>query len=235
MTVEGVFDKTGVHGPAAIRGPAAVRGLYPIIDLSIVGPDHAERLAGEILAANGVTVMQLRAKEASAASALRAAQALRRLTSSAGALFIVNDRCDIALASGADGVHLGDSDLAIEDARALLGRLAIIGASTHGVEEAERAERDGADYISLGPVFATRTKKDALSPRGLACLRDVKRAVKVPVAAIGGITEETLPEVIRCGADAVAMISEIALAKDPGAKTRRLLSIFGMRPALQLP
>jgi thiamine-phosphate pyrophosphorylase len=124
------------------------------------------------------------------------------------AVLIVNDHPDIALAADAAGVHLGQDDLPVKEARKIMGKRKIIGVSTHTVEQARNADRDGADYIGFGPVFHTTTK-DAGRPKGIEMLREVKRQVQIPVVAIGGITAENIGPVLETGADAVAVSSAI--------------------------
>ncbi|MBI5809733.1 MAG: thiamine phosphate synthase [Deltaproteobacteria bacterium] len=165
-----------------------ISGLYAIIDASIIKPDGMEKTAHAVLE-GGARIIQLRAKDFGGGAMLKAARLLRGLTSRYGALFIVNDRVDIALISGASGVHLGSDDIPAKDARALLGTTSIIGLSTHNLKEVEAAAGQGADYISFGPVFSTETKKDAQSPKGIEALKDAVRATRLPVVAIGGIGE----------------------------------------------
>ena len=133
-----------------------------------------------------------------------------RLSSAA---FIVNDHPDIAMAVEADGVHLGQDDLPVEEARKLMGGSRIIGVSTHSVEQARAAQSAGADYIGFGPIFTTKTK-DAGARQGIEGLRQVRKAVTLPVIAIGGINGGNLDEVLRAGADGVAVISAILAAPD---------------------
>lgn len=194
-----------------------IQGLYTIIDTTYTEPSEAARTAS-LLIKGGATIIQLRAKGILAAETLEAALAIRRATSDGGALFIVNDRIDVALIAGADGVHLGQDDIPAKDALSLLKGLAI-GISTHNESEARQAEADGATYISFGPIFPTRTKKDADTPKGLDRLREIKACVRLPIVAIGGITEESAVDVISAGADSVAMISELLTATDIRAKT----------------
>ncbi|MEE9613884.1 MAG: thiamine phosphate synthase, partial [Thermodesulfobacteriota bacterium] len=209
-------------------GSEKIRGLYAIIDTYFVGPGDIERVAGEIIE-GGARLVQLRAKGGGTASGefLKMAKTLREITAARGATFIVNDRVDVALMSGADGVHLGDEDLPVAEARKILGKEKIIGFSTHTVEEAVEAATLDVDYISFGPIFPTATKPDAREVVGIDMLKEVRGKIKLPVTAIGGITEETLPEVISAGADAVAIISgilEIPSSKDIRAKVAVLVS-----------
>ncbi len=153
------------------------------------------------------------------------AREVRQMTRAAGCRFIVNDRVDIALATQADGVHLGQEDLPLEVARKLMGREKIIGISTHDLAQAREAERGGADYIGFGPIFGTATKDTGYSSRGLAMLREVRQAVKIPIVAIGGVTEQNVTQVWEAGADAVAIISDLMGADDVAVKVRRILSL----------
>jgi thiamine-phosphate diphosphorylase len=151
----------------------------------------------------------------------RLAQSLLSLCSEAGVPFIVNDHADLALAVGADGVHIGQTDLSVPATRRLAGAAMIVGASTNNAEEARRAEKDGADYVSVGRLFETESKTDT-RPASTDTIREVKAAVSLPVCAIGGINESNLDEVIGAGADMVAVISAVCSAPDPRAAARRL-------------
>jgi thiamine-phosphate pyrophosphorylase len=137
----------------------------------------------------------------------------------------VNDHADLTLAAGADGVHVGQKDLSVAAVRRIVGRNKIVGASTNNVEEARRAEKDGADYISVGRLFETGSKEDT-RPATTATLRAVKAAVSVPVCAIGGINEANIDEVIAAGADMVAVISAVCGSADPRAAAERLVARF---------
>lgn len=172
----------------------------------------------------GATLVQLRWKPAPTAALIAAAREIRRLTREHGALFLVNDRVDVAMAADADGVHLGQDDLPLEAARRLLGPEAVIGVSTHDLDQARAAERDGADYVGFGPICETVTKSTGYAPRGLTALREARRAIHLPIVAIGGIREENAGEALAAGADAVAMISDLVLAADPADKVRRVLT-----------
>lgn len=149
---------------------------------------------------------------------------LRSLTKDFKAVFIVNDYVDIAFCVNADGVHLGQDDLPLKEARRILGKKKIIGISTHNLEQAIKAERDGADYIGFGPVFRTITK-DAGEPKGTDMLREVKTKVKIPVVAIGGINLKNISSVLSTGIDAVAVASAI-LAGDIEENVRRFIDII---------
>jgi thiamine-phosphate pyrophosphorylase len=161
---------------------------------------------------------------------LKAAKEIRAITLSYNAIFIINDRIDIALICDADGVHLGLADIDIIDARRLLGAEKLIGLSTHSINEAKEAIRLGADYISYGPIFKTQTKLDAHPPGGLDGLGEVSAAIKesrVPITAIGGVTQDSIAGTIATGASMVAVISEILLATDIPARVRELIKEIG--------
>lgn len=197
--------------------------IYPIIDT--LGDDQRSYpdLARAILAA-GAPFVQLRVKHLATGAFVAVAREVKALTDTAGAQLIINDRTDIARLVDAAGVHLGQDDLPVDAARAILGRGKIVGFSTHNLRQAEAAARTGiVDYIGFGPVFAT-TSKDRPDPvQGLDGLRRVRRAVALPIVAIGGITAATLPAVLDAGADAAAMIGEIVRAADVTATVRRLM------------
>jgi len=202
-----------------------VRGLYAIVDTDLVGPIRAVRVA-EALVEAGAGVLQLRAKTLQSGDFLALARRLRDICYGRGALFIVNDRVDVAIASGASGVHLGQDDIPVLEARRLLGREMVIGLSTHSLEQARLAGDTSADYISFGPVYPTSTKKDAEPALGLEALGKACSLVTKPLVAIGGITEDRLPGVLATGVEAVAMISHILLDRDPASKARRIMGMM---------
>lgn len=223
--------------PLAVSPPVALRhrlrGLYVITD-EHWGNRHAaeqrihdagQRAAnGHIAIARaalrgGAGIIQLRDKSASAAQLLPVARELRRLTQLSGALFILNDRVDMALACDADGVHLGPDDLPLADARRRLSPHCIIGASCGDIEEARRAAQRGADYIGAGAVFATTTKSDAGAPIGLENLRAITAATTLPVAAIGGIGQSNIAQVVEAGAVMACVVSAVSAAGDEAAMT----------------
>ncbi len=195
--------------------------LYAILDTSFSKGRSSISILREFLA-GGVKLVQLRAKELSSADFFSLAKEARQLTSEAGAMFIVNDRADIALACNADGVHLGQDDLPLRAVRKLLGPEKIIGISTHDLDQARAAELNGADYIGFGPIFGSTTKDTGYSPRGLEMLREIRQAVKVPLVAIGGINEKNVAEVWNAGADAAAIISDLMEAEDVAKKLERI-------------
>jgi thiamine-phosphate pyrophosphorylase len=154
---------------------------------------------------------------------LQLARETRAITQSYGCRFIVNDRVDIALACDADGAHLGQEDLPLHAAKKLLGDK-IIGVSTHDLMQAREAEQGGADYIGFGPMFGTTTKNTGYVARGLPMLSDLRQAVKLPIVAIGGITETNVANVWQAGADSAAIISDILGADDITSKIKRILA-----------
>lgn len=197
-------------------------GLYVITDPLVRDPVQTVRMALE----GGAKIVQLRDKQATTRQLVQTAQALRTLTRQHGALLIVNDRLDVALAVEADGVHLGQDDLPVALARRIAANTLIIGVSVETVEEAQRAQADGADYLGVGPMFATQTKPDAGAPVGPERLRAIKNAVAIPVFGIGGITLQNAGTVLSAGADGVCVISAIVGAPDPRVATRQFLALL---------
>jgi len=173
---------------------------------------------------SGARILQLRLKDYPSRDLLTIATAIAVLCRERGALFIVNDRADIARLAGADGVHVGQDDLPLAAARMIVGDNMIVGVSTHSVEQARAAESGGADYIGFGAIYSGGLKNVA-NAQGLERLRTVRAAVKLPIVAIGGITEATVPAVLEAGADAVAVITDIVRAPDLAAKVRALLAL----------
>ena len=172
-----------------------------------------------------IRVIQYREKDKDAGVMLEECQAIRELTRKAGCCFIVNDHVDIALLCEADGVHVGQEDLPLAAVRKLVGKERIVGVSTHRWSEAEAAIRGGADYIGVGPIFATATKTTT-PPVGFAYLEEAAEKVAIPTVTIGGINEKTLPEVRRRGARCCGIVSAITLASDIPAKIRKLRAIM---------
>jgi thiamine-phosphate pyrophosphorylase len=203
--------------------------LYAILDPEQTKDRAADTVLLELLE-GGIQWLQLRAKAMPPRDFLQLACAARRRTHSSGCKLIVNDRMDIALGCGADGVHLGQEDLPLHAARKLMGDR-IIGISTHDVEQAKEAEAGGADYIGFGPMFGTATKETGYSARGLDMLRRVREAVSIPIVAIGGITEGNVRQVWQAGADSAAIISDLLGADDVTDKIKRILALRQTRSA----
>jgi len=183
--------------------------LYLLTDPLLSNARPLDSVVEDALRA-GARMIQYRAKGIGIRDAFLEAGKLRTVTRAYGALFLINDHVDLALAVGADGVHLGQEDLPLVVARELLGKGRIIGVSTHNPEEARSAEQEGADYIGLGPIFASSTKISDRAPVGLEGLKRVREVVNLPIYGIGGMTEERIPGVIGSGADGVAAISGLA-------------------------
>ena len=186
--------------------------VYPITDVRLSGLSHAEQV--RLLSSGGASLIQLREKQMPALQFYNEAKAAMAVAERNGVKLIINDRVDIVLAAGAHGVHLGQDDMPPEAARRLLGPKAIIGYSTHNVHQSVSALDLPIDYIAIGPMFQTSTKTDTFPVLGLDALRAVRRAIgEFPLVAIGGITRGNAAEVIRAGADSVAVIS--ALLSNP--------------------
>lgn len=187
-----------------------MKGFYFITDtnLSLAGNRSDVRAAVKA----GARFVQYRRKEGTTASLYEEAMELKSLCGDAK--FIVNDRVDIALAVDADGVHVGRDDLPVKIVRSLLGPDKIIGVTVRNIEEAVQAERDGADYLGVGPVYYTSTKKDAGPPAGIQLIRKVRDVCRLPVVAIGGITLENAGEVIEGGADMICAVSSTVAEPD---------------------
>jgi thiamine-phosphate pyrophosphorylase len=210
--------------------PFVLRGYYAILDLPGEIPEDPTTFLARAKArlAARPACMQLRAKRMGAADLRRTAALLLPACRAAGVPLLVNDRLDVALAVGADGVHLGQGDLPARDALCVrASQRFIIGVSTHDLAQAQAASRDGADYIGFGPIFATQSKADAEPPVGLERLREVCAAVSFPVVAIGGITLANVEAVAATGASAAAIIAAIDHARDPVATAKRVAEAFG--------
>lgn len=197
--------------------------LYPLTDRRLSGLSHAEQVSQ--LSEGGATLVQLREKFLPLLEFYSEAEAALRVARTRGLKIIINDRVDIALALNADGVHLGQDDIPPEAARRVLGPDAIIGFSTHNLEQARLAAEMPVDYVAIGPIFATFTKQPSDAPVGLEGLRLARHAVgKLPLVAIGGITLENSLDVLTAGSDALALIRDIWSPSGQAAtQTRRLL------------
>jgi thiamine-phosphate pyrophosphorylase len=197
----------------------ALGALYPIVDLPTEDPADAatKRSLALALARAGAPLLQLRAKTLPTGRFVELAADWRDALARCGCALIVNDRVDVAMVAGAAGVHLGDEDLPARDARALLGPRALIGYSTHSLDEVVSAQDCGADYLGFGPIFDSPTKPGVRTARGPAALEAACAASTLPVVAIGGVTLERAAEVFAAGAASCAVISEVATARDPAA------------------
>ena len=174
-------------------------------------------------AANGgVTCVQLREKDCSTLEFIEQALSIKEYLSARGIPLIINDRIDVAQAVKADGIHLGQTDMPLDMARAIVEDSMLIGISAESLEDAIEAEKGGADYLGVSPIYATPTKTDTAPPLGLEGLRQIRAAVKIPLVGIGGLNRENAAEVIRNGADGVAVVSAIVAAEDPEAAAAEL-------------
>jgi thiamine-phosphate diphosphorylase len=201
-----------------------IRGLYVIVDPQQTrGRDPVE--VARFALAGGARIIQWRDKSRDKGEQLPQAQAIRDRCRERGALFIVNDHVDLALAVAADGAHLGQKDLPPSLVRPWLPKGFLLGVSSNTVDEARRAEREGADYVAVGAMFPT-AGKEVTRPASPERLREVKAAVRVPIVAIGGINEGNIDVVIAAGADAIAVIGAVCLADDIEAAAQRLASRF---------
>ena len=192
-----------------------LKGLYNIIDTTAKPCLTHIKIAGEILKGGG-RILQLRGKDITPKKLLNIAIEIRELIKNR-ALFIINDRMDIAIACNADGIHIGQDDIPLKEVKKIYNK--IIGVSTHSKEEALKAYEDGANYISFGPIFKTFTKKNALSPKGIDKLNEIMNIIPIPVIAIGGINENNIYDVLDTGVDGIAIISAIAGSSNISKKT----------------
>jgi thiamine-phosphate diphosphorylase len=202
-----------------------IGGLYVIIDPDACGGRNPVDIAR--LALEGASTLQWRDKQREKGDQLPDARAIRELCERHGATFIVNDHIDLALIVRADGVHLGQHDLPVAEARSITPDSFVIGASTNNVAEARAAEAAGAHYIAIGAVFPTASKEPQRTrAASIERVREVKSAVRVPVVAIGGIKATNAADVIDAGADAIAVISAVCGASDPSSAARELAALF---------
>ena len=216
-----------MHPPApdAPRRVPFPAGLYLILDPAVAGSRSLPDLVKTALT-TGVRIFQLRMKTPHTGEFYDLAAKLCALVRAGGGTFLVNDRADVAQAVGADGVHLGQEDLPLADARAILGPDKLLGISTHTMKQALEADAGGADYIGFGPIFPTTTKAHPAPVVGIAGLREVRAKVRLPIVAIGGITTKNAREVVAAGADCCAVISAVLSAPDPQAALLELLKAF---------
>jgi thiamine-phosphate pyrophosphorylase len=202
--------------------------LYGILDLSYVEiPDSEETV--EAMVTGGVDLIQLRAKTHASAQIAEIAADLHRMTAKRGVPLIINDHPEVARIVGAEGVHLGQEDMPIAEARTVVGANCMVGKSTHSLDQAIRAFYEGADYIGFGPIFATPTKPDYL-PVGLREIQKVHDAVRIPIFCIGGIKLDNLGEVLAAGARRVVIVSGLLQAPDAAEYARSAKKMLSLRP-----
>jgi thiamine-phosphate pyrophosphorylase len=202
--------------------------LYGIIDLGYISPENAPGILEQLIV-GGINMVQLRGKNHSIDNLSLLAEKLLRLTTPAEIPLIANDHPQIAQRVELHGVHVGQDDESIEGVRAQVKRPIIVGKSTHSVEQAMAAEREGADYIGFGPIFPTPTKPD-YPPLGLSQIREVHEGVSIPIFCIGGIKLENLPQVIAAGAKRVVIVSGLLQATDIVAYSRRVKRLLLTNP-----
>ena len=197
--------------------------LYAILDPDLTATPLTQ--LAETLVVAGVQLIQLRDKRRGAGKIYAQARELASILSPRSVRFVVNDRPDVAVISGAAGVHLGQEDLPVEDARRICAPPLWVGVSTHNLEQLCEAERTSADYIAVGPIFPTGTKQNPDPVVGLEFLRAARQLTRKPLVAIGGITVESAAEVFRAGADSVAVISDLLATHDPASRALEYLAI----------
>lgn len=199
--------------------------LYLVTDRGLAGERSIEDIVKEAVE-GGVTMVQLREKDIATRDFIALALRLKDVLKPYGVPLIINDRVDVALASGAEGVHIGQSDMPYAIARKLLGPSKIIGLSVENFGQIEEANSLDVDYIGVSPVFATPTKTDTAEPFGLDGLRKAVRMSVHPTVAIGGMNERTAADVMACGTDGIAVVSAIVCAPDPKESSKNLLQII---------
>jgi len=202
-----------------------MRGLYLVTDRDLCGEKYLEDVVLESVK-GGVSCVQLREKDISTRLFVSEAQRIKKLLEPYQIPLIINDRIDVALACGAEGVHIGQEDMPYAIARQLMGRKAIIGLSVETWEDVEESQRLDVDYIGVSPVFATLTKTDTKGAWGLEGLAKIKKISRHPVVAIGGLNESNVRETVLAGADCIAVVSALCAASDPEAAARKLNNII---------
>lgn len=201
--------------------------LYLIASTDLVGDKPLEQVVKESVA-GGVDIIQLRERNLHSRGIYDLAIKLKEALKCTTARLLINDRVDVAMACGADGVHLGQNGLPVGTVRRMVGHAMVIGVSTHNLEEALKAEADGADYILFSPVFSTRCKPGA-EPKGVQALVEIRDQVDIPVVALGGINENTLPEVTRWGVTNAAVMSALLTSEDPKQTASNLKAILRVK------
>jgi len=199
-----------------------IKGYYFITDEKLSKHGNASDCRAAMK--SGVKIVQYRNKNGSTKEMYREALSLRKICSKA--IFLINDRIDIAIAVGADGVHLGQDDLDFRIARKLLGKKSIIGITAHNIKEALKAEKDGATYVGLSPIFQTTTKIDAGIPAGIKLIKQVKKKISIPIVAIGGINFSNADQVIKAGADSICAISCVVTKENVTVEIMKFQRLF---------
>jgi thiamine-phosphate pyrophosphorylase len=202
-------------------------GKFHVLTDTVLQTCHSHTELAALAISGGADTIQLREKGASTREMIGAAIQMQAICRKAGATFIVNDRVDVAIASGADGVHLGQDDFPIPLARKLMGQKAIIGGSAGTIEEAKKCLAEGADYIGFGPIFPTGSKIDAGPASGLDALRHIAETIHLPIIAIGGITTANASLIMKAGAHGIAVISAVCCEENPAEAARSLMLCIG--------
>jgi len=197
--------------------------LYAIMDASLLRT--SELAFAEMLAESGVAFIQYRNKQASSRFLFQVSRDLASSLKSRKVRFVVNDRPDVAVLAGADGVHVGQEDLGVEESRGICGAERWVGVSTHTLEQLARADKTSADYIAVGPIFSTHTKENADAVVGLEFLERARALTRKPLVAIGGISLERAVDVFRAGADSVAVARDLLCAAEPALRARQFLNV----------
>ena len=198
--------------------------LYVILDAALI--NSPETACAESLAEAGVRLLQYRNKSASSRQFLESSRQLAETLVPRGVTFVVNDRPDVAFLAGASGIHVGQNDLGVDQARVVAGPNKLVGVSTHNLEQFECATATSADYIAVGPIFSTSSKANPDAVVGLDFLRKVRTLTDKPLVAIGGITLERAAAAIEAGADSVAVISGILSASDPAERAKQYIKVL---------
>ncbi|MDD5686970.1 MAG: thiamine phosphate synthase [Elusimicrobia bacterium] len=197
-------------------------GYYFITDTELSKAGNISDVKSAVSA--GVKVVQYRNKSGSTKEMYEEALVLKRLCRDI--IFLINDRLDIAVAVNANGVHIGQDDMSYPVARRILGKNKIIGVTVHNIEEAKVAEKMGADYLGVSPIFATNTKSDAGNPKGITLIKDIKKVVSIPIVAIGGINLSNAGEVVKAGADGLCAISSVVAKNDVKSEIKKFQKLF---------
>jgi len=198
--------------------------LYFITDSRLTGKTVLEDAEAALKA--GVKIIQYREKNKNTRDMIKEAEKIKELCLKNNALLIINDRVDVALAVDADGIHLGNEDMPYQTARKILGNKKVIGLTVRNIKEALKAQNEGADYIGVSPIFETQTKKDAGAPSGIKFIEEVKKTIKIPFVAIGGINESNIGDVLKAGAKSVAIISAIVTSPDVEKESKKFRNII---------
>lgn len=205
-------------------------GRFHVLTDTCLQARLSHRELAELAIAGGADTIQFREKSGETRQMIRVAEEIQTLCRRAGVTFIINDRVDVAVACHADGVHLGQNDFPIPIARKLLGEGTVIGGSAGNLEEAHKCLAEGADYIGFGPVYPTTSKEDAGPASGLGLLKQVVKEIPLPIIAIGGITKDNIPLVIRAGVHGIAVISAVCCQEDPTEAAKCLRGLLEADP-----